>query len=141
MGFFDFVKDVGKKVEVNYDLATEVKKMGLEVENLAVKFEEGVATVSGSVKSQADREKVILALGNIGGVSKVEDSLEVLQAEAEAVAPAEFYTVKPGDTLGKVAKEYYGNAMKYMDIFEANKPMLSDPNKIYVGQVLRIPKK
>ena len=44
-----------------------------------------------------------------------------------------------GDTLGKIAKNYYGNAMKYPVIFEANKPMLTHPDKIYPGQVLRIP--
>jgi len=52
---------------------------------------------------------------------------------------AKFYTVVSGDSLSKIAKEYYGNAMKYPVIFEANKPMLSHPDKIYPGQVLRIP--
>ena len=44
-----------------------------------------------------------------------------------------------GDSLSKIAKEHYGNAMKYPVIFEANKPMLEHPDKIYPGQVLRIP--
>jgi len=58
----------------------------------------------------------------------------------ENVEPeAQFYTVVSGDTLGKIAKAHYGNAMKYPVIFEANTPMLSDPDKIYPGQVLRIP--
>ena len=47
--------------------------------------------------------------------------------------------VKPGDTLSKIAKEEYGDANTYMKIFEANKPMLSNPDKIYPGQMLRIP--
>ena len=49
------------------------------------------------------------------------------------------YEVKSGDTLSKIAREFYGDAMKYPAIFEANKPLLSDPDKIYPGQVLRIP--
>ena len=49
------------------------------------------------------------------------------------------YTVQPGDSLSKIAKEFYGNASSYMKIFEANKDKLSDPNKIQVGQVLKIP--
>ncbi len=49
------------------------------------------------------------------------------------------YTVKSGDTLSKISKEMYGEANKYDQIFEANKPMLKDPDKIYPGQVLRIP--
>jgi nucleoid-associated protein YgaU len=52
---------------------------------------------------------------------------------------AVFYTVKSGDTLSKIASEHYGSASKYPTIFEANRPMLSDPDKIYPGQVLRIP--
>jgi nucleoid-associated protein YgaU len=52
---------------------------------------------------------------------------------------ATFYTVQKGDSLSKIAKEHYGDAMKYPAIFEANKPMLADPDKIYPGQVLRLP--
>ena len=69
------------------------------------------------------------------GVARVDDRLEVLQKEPEA----QFYTVKSGDSLSKIAKVFYGNAMKYPVIFEANKPMLKSPDKIYPGQVLRIP--
>ena len=76
-----------------------------------------------------------LALGNVNGVSQVDDGIVVEATEPESI----LYTVKSGDTLSKIAKEHYGNAMKYMVIFEANKPMLTDPDKIYVGQVLRIP--
>jgi nucleoid-associated protein YgaU len=50
-------------------------------------------------------------------------------------------TVRSGDTLSKIAKDAYGDANAYMQIFEANKPMLSNPDRIYPGQVLRIPPK
>ncbi len=92
-------------------------------------------TVTGKVPTQEVREKVILVLGNTAGIAQVDDRLEVERKEPEA----QFYTVKSGDTLGKIAKQVYGNAGKYPTIFEANRPMLQNPDKIYPGQVLRIP--
>ena len=74
-------------------------------------------------------------MGNVEGVATVDDRISVVNPEPEA----KFYTVKSGDTLSKISKEFYGDAMKYNVIFEANKPMLSHPDKIYPGQVLRIP--
>ena len=136
MGLFDFVKDAGKTVSNIVDLNPILATSGIEIEEPNVDFNDGVATVSGKVKDQTDREKVILFLGNISGVEKVEDNLDV-ESEADE---SEFYTVKRGDTLSKIAKSFYGNPMKYNVIFEANTPMLENPDKIYPGQVLRIPK-
>ena len=86
-------------------------------------------------KDQETQEKVILAAGNVEGVSAVDNMMSVEQS-----APAaQFYTVVKGDTLSKIAKQFYGDANAYMGIFEANKPMLSHPDKIYPGQNLRIP--
>jgi nucleoid-associated protein YgaU len=97
--------------------------------------DDDIARVSGIAYDQATKEKVVLVVGNTAGIGTVDDQMTV-----EHVAPeAQFHAVVSGDTLGKIAKHYYGNAMKYPEIFEANKPMLSDPDKIYVGQVLRIP--
>jgi nucleoid-associated protein YgaU len=109
----------------------------LPVEKLTVLYESAKATVtvSGSVPDQQTREKVVLCCGNIQGVEHVDDRLTVEQASQES----KWYTVKSGDTLSKIAKEFYGNANQYNVIFEANKPMLTDPNKIYPGQMLRIP--
>jgi nucleoid-associated protein YgaU len=85
---------------------------------------------------QQHKEKLVLALGNVTGIASVDDRLTVVNPEPEA----DFYEVKSGDSLSKIAKKYYGNAMEYNRIFEANKPMLKDPDKIYPGQMLRIPK-
>ena len=91
----------------------------------------------GRVPDQPTRERTIIAAGNNKGVAEVEDQLEV---EDKAPEPqSTMYTVKSGDTLSKIAKAHYGDPMKYPVIFEANKPMLDDPDKIYPGQVLRIP--
>ena len=87
------------------------------------------------MRSQEDKEKLVLACGNVRGIAEVDEDLEVEQKAPEAT----MYTVKSGDSLSKIAKQHYGDASKYPRIFEANRPMLSDPDKIYPGQVLRIP--
>jgi nucleoid-associated protein YgaU len=143
MGLFDFVKDVGKKLGLGGDspeitedvLVNELNQYGLEVKDLTLTINNGVVNVGGTVSSQEVREKAILALGNVNGISQIYDNITVEESKPES----QFYTVKRGDSLSKISKEYYGNAMKYMVIFDANKPMLSDPDKIYPGQVLRIP--
>lgn len=136
MGLFDFIKDAGKKMDAQFDLAKEVYDTGIEVEELDIKNDQGIVTINGKVKTQEDREKVVLTLGNIEGIEKVNDFLFVENPETEA----QFHTVESGESLSKISKQYYGNAMKYMVIFEANKPMLKNPDLIYPGQVLRIPK-
>ena len=146
MGLFDFVASVGEKIfgggvesdqERSAKLENHVRKLGLEVEQLRIDVEGDVAKVSGRVESQAVREKIILAVGNTEGIGRVDDGIEVVKPEPEA----QYYTVVKGDTLSKIAKEFYGDAMKYPVIFEANKPMLKNPDLIYPGQVLRIPPK
>ncbi len=112
-----------------------VNSLGLEVEDLEVNYNDDTVTVYGKVDSQADKEKIVLALGNVAGVAAVDDRMAVESPEPEAT----FYEVKRGDSLSKIAKAHYGDAMKYKEIFAANQPMLKDPNKIYPGQVLRIP--
>ena len=92
-------------------------------------------TVYGVAPDQATREKIVLCAGNVAGVASVKDMMSVDKSEPEA----QYYTVKSGDTLSKISKQHYGDANKYMKIFEANKPMLSHPDKIYPGQLLRIP--
>ena len=152
MGLFKFVKNAGanlfkkkKKEEVEetveekkanaFELVSFISGLGLSITDLEVQVDGEKVTVSGTSPDQASKEKVILAVGNVAGVSEVEDNIVVEAPEPEA----QFHTVVSGDSLSKIAKVYYGNAMKYPVIFEANKPMLKDPDKIYVGQVLRIP--
>jgi nucleoid-associated protein YgaU len=121
-------------------LQKQAAAVGVPVDNLAIELKDGTATVHGSVNSQADREKLILAIGNTPGVAQVDDLLAVKGTAGQSAEPAaNLYTVKKGDTLSAIAKTYYKDASKYPRIFEANKPMLKDPNKIYPGQVLRIP--
>lgn len=170
MGLFSFVKSIGEKltgggkVDANA-LSAHVKALGLPVEKLLLSLSEDKETVDvfGYVPDLAVKEKLILAIGNIDGVGKVNDHIRIGRAPvpvsgtpapttiAGAVAGAsgypdvapssKFYTVVSGDTLSKIAKKEYGDANAYNAIFEANKPMLKHPDKIFPGQVLRIPPK
>ena len=108
--------------------------MGLGGLNVAFDGATGTVTLSGTAPSQEAAEKAVLAAGNVTGVSDVDNRLS-FPAETEA----RYHDVVSGDTLSGIAKKYYGDANQYMKIFEANKPMLSHPDKIYVGQKLRIP--
>lgn len=108
-----------------------------KIDNLSVNYngDTDTVTINGTAPTQADREKAILAAGNVQHVAQVEDNISVVNPEPES----RMYTVKSGDTLSKIAKEMYGDSGVYNKIFEANQPLLSSPDKIYPGQVLRIP--
>ena len=157
MGLFDFVKGIGKKntapaeqqpaapaapaepsaQEIANKLLGHIKSLGLPITGLSVNYngKTDLATIKGQVQSQADREKIVLAVGNIDHVAQVDDQMTVASPEPES----KFYTVKSGDTLSKISKEFYGDANQYNKIFEANRPLLKDADDIFAGQVLRIP--
>jgi nucleoid-associated protein YgaU len=114
-----------------------IRSMNLDATGLLVEFDgsTSVVTVRGIAPDQATKEKILLCCGNVAGVASVNDQMTVEQPVEES----RYYEVKKGDTLSKIAKDHYGNANAYMKIFEANRPMLSHPDKIYPGQTLRIP--
>lgn len=156
MGLFSFIKDAGEKLfggkaakaaeeatattqlDPNTQAAAAIRgyinQQNLGLENLGVTFADGRVTLTGSAPSQEAAEKAMLAAGNVGGVTEVDN-----QIEYPAGTETRYHDVVRGDTLSAIAKKYYGDASKYPIIFEANKPMLTDPNKIYPGQKLRIP--
>ncbi len=152
MGLFSFIKDaganifgIGKTTKEELEdaskakaqkLLTVVNSLGFNAQDIEIYVEDDTATIFGEAESQEVREKIILVVGNTDGIASVDDRMTVkLKAEE-----AKFHTVVKGEYLSKIAKKYYGDAMKYPVIFEANKPMLKHPDKIYPGQVLRIPK-
>lgn len=163
MGLMSFIKEAGEKLfggseakaatvsapsadevaklnQVAGDaIADYVRKMNLPVDGLAVAFDgaTSTATVSGTVPDQSTKEKVLLCCGNVANVAQVTDNLTVSNPEPES----QWYTVVKGDNLSKISKQFYGDPNKYPLIFEANKPMLTHPDKIYPGQTLRIPPK
>ncbi|GHA54161.1 peptidoglycan-binding protein LysM [Amylibacter ulvae] len=138
MGLLSFVKNAGKSLfgaaeaaEPTADvLQKEIKELGLDASGLDITVDGDKVTVGGNAVDQETKEKIILAVGNVEGVAGVEDN---------AGGGGTFHTVEKGDTLWAIAEKTMGNGSKYTAIFEANKPMLSDPDKIYPGQVLRIP--
>ncbi|MCU6243801.1 peptidoglycan-binding protein LysM [Enterobacter kobei] len=149
MGLLNFVKDAGEKVwgivagSGKENQAETLKKHidslnlpGAEKVSIAVQ-DDGVATITGDVASQEDKEKIMVAVGNVTGIEQVNDGVSVTQSGPES----RFYTVKSGDTLSSIAKAMYGSANDYPVIFNANKPMLAHPDKIYPGQTLIIPQK
>lgn len=150
MGFLDFAKDVGRQLFDTDAEAADNIKQHLEVKmtgihNVKCEFDDGVATLHGDCDSQKIREQAILIAGNVKGVAKVvADDLRAPpepepKPEAAPVSKDEFYEIAKGDTLGAVAKKFYGKASAYMKIYEANKDIISDPDKIYPGQKIRIP--
>jgi nucleoid-associated protein YgaU len=165
MGLFSFIKDAGEKLfgskevedtaakaasdqaaaeklqQLNTKAATaiaqyiESQKLGIEALDVAFDGSSATVTVNGTAPSQEAAEKVTLCCGNVAGVVNVSNMLAV----SEPADESQYHDVVRGDTLSAIAKTYYGNANKYPVIFEANKPMLSHPDKIYPGQKLRIP--
>jgi nucleoid-associated protein YgaU len=162
MGLLTFIKDAGEKLFGKREakaasapaaaapdpaaankaaadaILAYIKTQDLTTIGITVTFDgaSGMVKVAGSVPDQATKEKIILCCGNVEGVEHVEEEILVEETEPEA----EFYTVVKGDNLSKISKMHYGDPNKYMTIFEANKPMLKHPDKIYPGQMLRIPR-
>ncbi len=164
MGLLSFIKDAGEKLfgkgeakaasdaaaasptpeniaasnnAAGQAIADYVRAMNLEVSGLDVQFDGATATVTvaGEVADQTTKEKVLLCCGNVEHVAAVNDMLTV----AEPADESQYYTVVRGDNLSKISKQFYDTPNKYMAIFEANRPMLGHPDKIYPGQLLRIP--
>ena len=165
MGLLDFVKSAGEKLfhtgpaktaaaEAAAEPANEAKikaandtaadaisayiaSQNLSATGMVVAFDGASATVTvyGVAPDQATMEKIVLCCGNVSGVAAVNNMMSVDHSAPEAV----YYTVVAGDNLSKISKANYGDPNKYMKIFDANKPMLSNPDRIYPGQVLRIP--
>ena len=145
MSLLSFVKEAGEKLldlltpgnaNASEQLKEHISKVGLGNPNVQATVEGDKVTVTGEVASQEEKEKILLAVGNIEGVGSVDDQITVT---GPVVAAARFVVVKKGDTLSAISLAVYGNANQYNKIFEANKPMLKDVNKIYPGQTLRIP--
>ena len=161
MGVFSFIQEAGEKLfgskeaaaatptatdgsaqeernaKAAQAIATYVATQNLGLNALQVQYDgqQGLVTVHGQAPSQAAKEKVTLCCGNVASVQAVDNQMTVATPEPEA----QFHDVVRGDTLSAIAKKFYGDANKYPKIFEANKPMLSHPDKIYPGQKLRIP--
>ncbi len=143
MGFFDFVKDAGKKLlghgddekAIHNEIAQNSETM--PIDNLEVVVDGDTVVLKGRAKTAADKAKAALIAGNIAGIAKV--NAEDLEIEEPSVIDDIFYEIQKGDTLWKVAEIYYKDGSRYPEIFEANREVIKDPDKIYPGQIIRIP--
>lgn len=144
MGIFDFLKSSGDKHEGETSDAIKAKveqQLAGRIVPLFVNVDEaGTVYLSGMAADQSTWEKAILLAGNIDGVSRVDSAyLRVSQPEPEPEPEPTFYTIQSGDSLSKIAKQHYGDAMKWSALFEANKEVIENPDLIYPGQKIRIP--
>ncbi|MBN2481551.1 MAG: peptidoglycan-binding protein LysM [Bacteroidales bacterium] len=150
MGLISFIKNAGEKIFKSEEkreqekadlILSHIKKFGFDTSNIRVAVDDSKVTLSGKIDTMENKNKIVVTAGNVEGIDTVDDRIYV--TKPAPVTPPEpekqFYTVKKGDYLSKIAKQVYGNANKYNIIFEANKPMLKDPDLIYPGQVLVIP--
>ena len=153
MDLFGFAKDLGQRLfrtegEAVGKIKALIESNNPGVTNLEVEFDNGIVSLGVECDSVAAMQKCALLAGNVQGVSDVYTSkMKIKEAPKSADQPAaakkeekiELYVIESGDTLGKIAKKYYGKSSAYMKIFEANKEVIKDPDKIYVGQTIRIP--
>jgi nucleoid-associated protein YgaU len=160
MGIFDSIKNAFGGGEEEKDTTTGpsqlLRQAGIDPGGLKFGFGTGTITVSGTIEDEADRAKILAVLRGIEGISEVDDQMLIaapakpapeppVAAPVEPDAPAETaeaersYTVQSGDSLWKIAEELYGSGAKYQHIFEANRDILDDPDRIMPGQVLKIP--
>jgi len=146
MGLIDFVRRAGKRLGIGGDddaapsadtLRKEIESHGLDTSAVEIDVKGDEVELRGQQMADELREKIIIAAGNIAGVARVNDKIEAEKADDGS----SFHTVEKGETLWGIAKKHYDNGALYNEIFDANRPMLSDPDKIYPGQVLRIPRR
>ena len=151
MGLLSFVKEAGAKLfnskeeeeeviaraKANH-LMNRIKRFNLRSDKVEASLRGETLILEGTVDTLQEKNRIIMAMGNIQGISKVDDRIAVETPEP-AAPEQQFYTVKSGDSLSKIAREVYGDANRYNEIFEANRPMLEHPDKIYPGQTLVIP--
>lgn len=116
-------------------LAQQAYEIGLEVTDLRIQVEGEIVYLSGSVEDQERREKLILLVGNVQGISEVNEKV-ILEKEGEE---AHFHTVTIEDNLKIIAEKYLESGNRAADIIKANSPFLKQEADVYPGMVIRIP--
>lgn len=154
MSLFGFAKDIGRRLfNRDEEAAGKIKEHILAhnpgVENLEVTYENGIVGLAGNCTNKDAFQKCVLMAGNVQGVIDVYATGLVPYVDpaappkvAEIVEPEElYYVIEKGDTLWKIAARFLGSGNRYPEIFEANREVILDPDKIFPGQKIRIPAK
>jgi nucleoid-associated protein YgaU len=161
MDLFGFVKDVGRRLfNKDEEAAQKIKEHILAsnpgVEDLEVSFERGIVGLKGRCTRTDAFQKCILMAGNVQGVIDVDATgLTPFVAPRPEAVPVggphqhahatpvesreEYYVIERGDTLSHIARRYYGEASSWPRLFEANREVIQDPDKIFPGQKIRVP--
>jgi hypothetical protein len=154
MSLFGFVKDIGRRLfNKDEEAAEKIKEHILAhnpgVEDLEVTYENGIVGLAGRCTNKEAFQKCVLMAGNVEGVADVyatglqayvDPAATAAAAEAaRAAAEEQYYVIQKGDTLWAIAKKHLGDGNRYPEIFEANKEVIIDPDKIFPGQKIRIP--
>ena len=128
-----------EELKKKYDGALrKITETGVSLQNLHV--QDNKLFIKGRAPSEAAKNQVWTAIKAIDpAYGDISVDLAIDPNLPAPPPPAQSYTVAAGDTLSKISQRFYGDAAKYMKIFEANRDSLSDPNLIKVGQVLKIP--
>ena len=154
MGLLTFVKNAGAKLfglkdspeEKQKKIIAHLNSFNLDISRLQVAVADDTVHLSGNVKSIFDKIRIVATAGNVEGITAVNDDKLIVGESVDVNIAAEqpqkqYYTVVKGDTLSKISKNFYGDFKLYNKIFEANRPMLKNPDLIYPGQMLVIPPK
>ena len=148
MGLFDFASGIGTSIfgsdddDAGEQLAAHIEADNPGVEGLAVEVQGDTAIITGEAESSGAMEKAVLMAGNALGISHVEAGELTLSDTAEdtdTAAETQYYEIQSGDSLWKIAKQFYGSGTKHEAIFAANREVIKDPNLIFPGQKIRIP--
>ena len=156
MSLFGFARDIGRRLfNQDEEAAEKIEQMinanNPGIKDLEVDYDDGLVCLRGNCESVEAMQKAVLMVGNVAGVKSVDGSAlqlprkksapdEPVKVEDAANENVEYYEIQSGDTLSKIAKRVYGDAMAYKKIFEANREVIEDPDKIFVGQRIRLPK-
>ncbi|MCK5726808.1 MAG: peptidoglycan-binding protein LysM [Thiotrichaceae bacterium] len=143
MGLFNFARTIGTKLfkeeeEAPKKIQAYIEKDNPGVKDLKITVKEGIATLSGEAESSSALEKAVLMAGNVLGIGEVKAD-DLIAPPAPVGTTVQYYEIKKGDSLWKIANKFYGNGSQYKKILAENLEVIKDPDLIYSGQKIRIP--
>jgi nucleoid-associated protein YgaU len=130
-----------EKLKTSNTVVREIIGARLAIQNLKAEFDGGTVVLRGTAADATARQQAVMIAQRVPGVMRVDDKMEAGSAAAGTAPGMQTYTVKKGDTLSEIAERELGGASRWKELFEANRTILKDPDKIQPGQVLTLPKR